>query len=213
MREAIDVVDRSLWTANVQSWVADAGILDEEVERLVLSSFAAVPRTAFVDAQYSAQAIEDVDLPIGWGQWSTRPSLLVRVLGLINLHKRMRVLELGFGSGFLCAVMSYAGAQVFGIEQLALLAQKSRRLLDTLGHHGVVVRHGEGKRGWAESAPFNAIISSYSIFDERELPLEQLSATGVAVAPLVTDSGVRLALWRRKGDTFRRILLEEVEIL
>jgi hypothetical protein len=51
------------------------------------------------------------------------------------------------------------------------------------------------------------------VFDERELPLEQLSAAGIAIAPLVTDAGVRLALWRKKGDSFRRILLEEVEIL
>jgi len=113
----------------------------------------------------------------------------------------------------LCGVMSFGGAHVFGVEQLALLAQRSRKLLDALGHHGVVVRHGEGRRGWSESAPFNAIICSYSIFDERELPLEQLSSTGIAVAPLVTDDGVRLALWRRKGEIFRRIVLEEVEIL
>jgi protein-L-isoaspartate(D-aspartate) O-methyltransferase len=133
------------------------------------------------------------------------------MMGLINLNKRMRVLELGFGSGYLCAVMAAAGAQVFGVDTIGTLAQTSRRTLDALKHHGVIVRRGEGRKGWSDAAPFDAIVVSYPVLLESELPLQQLDEGGILVAPLVSAGITRLTVWTRCGDSFRRVSFEEVE--
>ena len=123
----------------------------------------------------------------------------------------MRILELGFGSGYLCAVMSAAGAQVFGVDTIGTLAQSSRKVLDSLKHHGVIVRRGEGRKGWADAAPFDAIVVSYPVLLESELPLTQLSDGGALVAPFASHGITNLAVWNRSGDTVRRIVFEEVE--
>lgn len=211
MQSANAIPDESLWTQCVEQWVADAGILDEDVERRVLESFTAVPRHHFIEPIYLHHAVKDVDLPIEEGQWLTRPSILIRMMGLINLDKRMRVLELGFGSGYLCAVMSAAGAQVFGVDTIGPLAQSSRKVLDALKHHGVIVRRGEGRKGWADAAPFDAIVVSYPVLLESELPLNQLADGGVLVAPFASHGITNLAVWTRSGDTARRVVFEEVE--
>jgi protein-L-isoaspartate(D-aspartate) O-methyltransferase len=201
------------WAARVASWVNDAGILNEDIEENVRSAFSRVPRAHFVEAEYEAQSYEDVDLPLAHGQWLTRPSILIRMMGLINLQKRMRILELGFGSGYLCAVMAAAGAQVFGLETVGTFAQSSRKHLDALGHHGVVVRRGDGKKGWPEVAPFDAIVVSYPLVNDLELPLSQLSINGILIAPVVSEHGARLTVWKRTPESYKRIVFEEVQFL
>lgn len=211
MESAKALQDEHLWAQCVDQWVCDAGILDEEVEARVRDSFTAVPRHHFIDPAYAHHSVKDVDLPIEEGQWLTRPTTLIRMMGLINLNRRMRILELGFGSGYLCAVMSAAGAQVFGVDTIGTLAQSSRRVLDSLKHHGVIVRRGEGRRGWGDASPFDAIVVSYPVLLESELPLNQLIDGGVLVAPFVSDGVTRLVLWTRCGDVNRRVVFEEIE--
>lgn len=211
MQNARAIPDGTLWAQCVEQWVCDAGILDEAVEERVKESFTAVPRYHFIEEMYLHHATKDVDLPIEEGQWLTRPSLLIRMMGLISLNKRMRILELGFGSGYLCAVMSAAGAQVFGVDTIGTLAQSSRRVLDSLKHHGVIVRRGEGRKGWADAAPFDAIVVSYPVLLESELPLNQLSDGGSLVAPFVSNGITRLVVWTRVGDRTRRVIFEEIE--
>ncbi len=211
MQHAQPLADESTWRENVHQWVNEAGILNEDVERLVSNCFCAVPRAHFVDERYRALAAQDVDIPLAHGQWLTRPSLLIRVLGLINFRRRMRILELGFGSGYLCAVMAAGGCQIFGVETVGIFAQSSRKLLDTLGHHGVVVRRGEGRKGWPEVGPFDAIVTSYGVQEEGELPLPQLALGGVLVATLLVDGAYRLTLWKRGDEGFKRVVFEAVE--
>lgn len=211
MQYAEVLQDDTLWAQCVEQWTLDAGILNEDVEQTVRESFTAVPRRFFIPQNYLHHAPKDVDIPCEEGQWLTRPSVLIRMMGLINLSKRMRILELGFGTGYLCAVMAAAGSQVFGIDAIGTLAQTSRKNLDALGHHGVIVRRGEGRKGWSEAAPFDAIVVSYPVLLESELPLSQLEDGGTLVAPFVSHGITRLMVWTRSGDTFRKVTFEEIE--
>lgn len=215
MQEARPIISSIIvdprWRDCVQRLVISAGILNEDVERTVFNSFCAIPRDGFAEGSPSSLAFKDVELPLVNGQWLTRPSVLIRMMGLINIRKRMRILELGFGSGYLCAVMATAGAQVFGVEVLSSFAQSSRKQLDNLGHHGVVVRRGEGRRGWGEVGPFDAIVASYPVSDEGELPLDQLALQGVLVAPLVSAGATRLTIWKRSDDGIRRVTFEAID--
>jgi len=211
MQEARSFTPDPRWSRSVQRFVEDAGILNEDVERTVYHAFCAVPRLAFSEGATEKHACDDIDLPLAPGAWLTRPSILVRMMGLINLRRRLRVLELGFGSGYLCTVMAAAGAQVFGVESNTSLAQGTRKQLDLLGLHGIVVRKGEGRKGWEDVSPFDAIVASYPVAGELDLPLSQLSSGGVLVAPLLCDEGTRLAMWQRLDDGMRRVLFEAVD--
>ncbi len=206
----------SAWTQLIERLVADAGILNEDVEAHVRSSFVKVDRLRFVEAAWQTRAHEDLDLPIAVdqsnnSQWLTRPSLLIRMVGLINLQRRMRILVAGSGSGYLCSVLDAAGARVFGVEQVAALAQGSRKLLDSLGHHGVVIHRGNAIRGWAEVAPFDAIIVTFPVNDDLSLPMEQLSVNGNLVVPVTSDNGAHLTVWKRTSEGYKRTVFEHVE--
>jgi protein-L-isoaspartate(D-aspartate) O-methyltransferase len=210
MQNAKSYQEDPAWTAAVSAWVLEAGILNEDVERVVSAAFAAVPRSSFLESSSHGVVYQDVDVPVAAGVVLTRPSVLIRMLGLINLRRRMRILELGVGSGYLCAVMAAAGASVFGVDSNTQSVQAARKQLDGLGYHGVVVRRGDGKKGWSEVAPFDAIVVSYPVFDEADLPLSQLADQGCLVAPLRAGECLRLTLWKRTGDVTRRIVFEEV---
>lgn len=202
----------SEWIEQVNSWVLETGILNEDIEANIRNAFSRVPRALFAEEKYGAQALQDVDLPLPHGQWLTRPSILIRMMALINLQKRMRILELGFGSGYLCAVMAAAGAQVFGLETVGSFAQSSRKHLDGLGHHGVVVRRGDGKKGWPEVGPFDAIVVSYPVTNDLDLPLSQLSVHGTLIAAVASEGVSRLTVWNRTADSYKRVVFEEVEL-
>jgi protein-L-isoaspartate(D-aspartate) O-methyltransferase len=202
----------SEWIERVSDWVLEAGILNEDVELHVKSAFARVPRDPFVEADQRRFALGDVDLPIGQGQVLHRPSLLIRMAGLINLQKRMRILVLGSGSGYLCAVLNAAGAQVFGVENVGALAQGSRKLLDSLGHHGVVIHRGDAKKGWDDAAPFDSIIVTYTLSNDLDLPLSQLRVGGSLAALVVSERGARITQWRRTEEGYKRTVFEEVRI-
>jgi protein-L-isoaspartate(D-aspartate) O-methyltransferase len=211
MENAEMKVADSEWPQRLASLVTEAGILNEDVEAHVRSAFLKVDRRCFVDSASQSRAFEDVDLPLVNDQWLTRPSLLIRMAGLINLQKRMRILVAGSGSGYLCAVLDAAGAQVFGVEQVAALAQGARKVLDALGHHGVVIHRGNALKGWAEVAPFDAILVTYPVSDDLGLPIAQLSINGSLVVPVVSERGAHLTVWKRTLESYKRTVFEEVE--
>ena len=199
------------WMALISRLVTDSAILNEDVESHIRAAFSKVDRSLFLDSQLHARAHQDVDLPLIGDQWLTRPSLLIRMASLINLEKRMKILVAGSGSGYLCAALSMAGAQVFGVEQIAALAQTSRKSLDSNGYHEVVIHRGNANKGWQEYAPFDAIIVTYPVSDDLGLPLSQLSLNGTLVVPVASDESARLTVWKRTNDSYKRTVFEEVE--
>ncbi len=212
MAQAAAQNGNSEWVERVSEWVVEAGILNEDVEAHVRTAFAKVSREPFVEQEQRRFALGDIDLPIAHGQVLYRPSLLIRISGLINLQKRMRILVLGSGSGYLCAVLDAAGAQVFGVENVGALAQGSRKLLDSLGHHGVVIQRGDASKGWDEAAPFDAILVTYPLSNDLDLPLAQLRVGGSLVALVLSEAGARVTLWRRTEESYKRTVFEEVHV-
>lgn len=184
--------------------VDGAGIGDSERLPLI-RAFATVPREVFLESALSSRAFEDHALPIGFGQTISKPSTVARMLASLELRPGERVLEIGAGSGYVLALLSAIGVEAFGVEKLPQLARLARRRLDALGLQRVVLRSGDGKRGWPDLAPFDAIIVS-AAFEAVPQPLfDQLVLGGRIVAPIIvpdaTDQRLphRLSRWQKTG--------------
>ncbi len=186
------------WLRFAQNIVDKADVLDEETAGTLVNAFASVPRDQFVAGAFNLRATEDISLPIGFSQTISKPSTVARMLGLIGLHPGMKVLEIGCGSGYCSAVMAAAGAHVFAVEYVGLLAQQTRRRLDAMNFQNILIRRGDGRRGWTEHAPYDAIVVSAAFeIIESEL-VSQLAPGGRMVAPVGNTSAQVLTMWEVK---------------
>ncbi len=153
----------------------------------VLSALERVPREKFVPASFADQAYENIALPIGHGQTISQPLVVAFMTEKLEVGERMKVLEIGTGSGYQAAVLAPLCRRLYTVErQRALLREAEKRFAD-LGLNNVVTRYGDGSKGWPEQAPFDRIIVTAAAPDVPPLLFEQLAVGGLMVLPLGFD--------------------------
>jgi protein-L-isoaspartate(D-aspartate) O-methyltransferase len=150
----------------------------------ILSAFAEVPREAFVPPELTERAYEDTALPIGLGQTISQPSMIALMLQALECSPRHRVLEVGAGSGYVLALLSQLGCEVFGVERHAELAARAPETLRAIGVTDVVVEAGDGTRGLPAHAPFDRILVSAGAAAIPEALLAELAEGGRLVMPV-----------------------------
>jgi protein-L-isoaspartate(D-aspartate) O-methyltransferase len=137
-----------------------------------------IPREQFLEKNFARRAYEDSALPIGSGQTISQPFTVAYMTQALHLQPGEKVLEIGTGSGYQAAVLEEMGCKVFTIERHLPLLQNARKRFDALGYHDIISRSGDGSRGWAEYAPFDAIIVTAGAPDVPETLTKQLNPNG-----------------------------------
>ncbi len=169
-------------------------------DRRVLDVMSQLPRHLFIDEALASRAYENTALPIGHGQTISQPYIVARMTeALIEAKLPRRVLEIGTGSGYQCAVLAQLVEQVYTIERIDELLRNARRRFRKLGLANVRSKHDDGRLGWPEEAPFDAIILTAAGIRLEHALLEQLAPDGCLVAP-VGPSGRQTLLRLRAGD-------------
>ena len=179
------------------------GIRDERV----LNAIRTVPRHLFVDEALAARAYEDNALPIGHGQTISQPWVVARmteaVLEGLPPHGAgdapPRVLEVGTGSGYQAAILAALGLEVFTVERIGELLRTARKRFRTLGLH-VRSKHDDGRVGWAEHGPFDAIVVTAAAPALVDALSAQLAPGGTLVAPVGSAQGQSLLRLRRTAQ-------------
>lgn len=164
----------------VERQIRQRGITDARV----LAALDEVPRHLFVPEAYRREAYEDKPLPLGWGQTIYQPYLVALTTSLLALDGDDTVLEIGTGSGYHTAVLSQLARRVYSIEIVEPIAKAARERLLRLGFDNVEVRIGDGYQGWAEHAPYDAIILTAAPPAIPKPLLQQLKVGGRMVAPV-----------------------------
>ena len=166
----------------VENQLARRGISDERV----LAAMGGVPREAFIGPDLRTEAYEDCPLPIGEGQTISQPFIVALMIEAAELKPGDRVLEVGAGCGYAAAVMGRIAARVFGIERHPALGAAAQEVLAKLGIVNVSIIVGDGTKGLAEEAPFDAIIVSAGGPEVPPALKAQLSVGGRLVIPVGT---------------------------
>jgi len=167
----------------VERSIAARGVRDE----LVLDAMRKVPRELFLPKNLREFAYEDSPLPIAGEQTISQPYIVAFMAEALMLTGGEKVLEVGAGSGYAAAVLSEIAANVYTVERLGPLADKAAATLADLGYHNVHVLHGDGTRGWAENAPYDAIVVAAGGPQVPESLKEQLKTGGRLVIPVGAD--------------------------
>ncbi len=172
------------------------GIKDEQV----LEAINAVPRHFFLDKAFEELAYEDKAMQIGEGQTISQPFTVAFQTELLKVSKRMKVLEIGTGSGFQAAVLSVLGARVYSIERHETLFLKARDMLDALEMTNVRLFFNDGTRGLGEFAPFDRIIVTCAAEKVPEVLLSQLSSEGIMVIPVGENNAQKMLRIQKTTD-------------
>lgn len=149
----------------------------------VLSAIEKTPRHLFVPENFQEEAYENTALPIESGQTISQPAVVAMMTGAIVGDKRLRVLEIGTGSGYQTAVLAQLFRRVYTIERHGNLLKTAQARFDKLGLHNVTTRLGDGTQGWPEQAPFDRILVTAGATEIPEVLLDQLRIGGVLVIP------------------------------
>jgi protein-L-isoaspartate(D-aspartate) O-methyltransferase len=177
-------------------------------DQRVLAALGAVPRHRLLPEALRERAYADLALPIGAGQTIAAPSVVAAMTEALELRGEESVLEVGTGSGYQAAVLARLAARVVSIERLPRLAADARRALDTLGVTNVLVHLGDGSKGRAADAPFDAIVVTAGGPEVPQPLLQQLAPAGRLVGPFGAREEQALVRMRRTGpDSFEREVL------
>ena len=150
----------------------------------ILDAFLAVPREHFVNREYQHLAYGDHPLPIEAGQTISQPYIVALMIEAAGIKAGDKVLEVGAGSGYAAAVISRIADRVVAIERQHDLVAVAEERLKRLGYDNVRIVEGDGTKGCADEAPFEAILAAASGSHVPEALLAQLAPGGCIVMPL-----------------------------
>ena len=164
----------------------------------VLQVMRNTPRHLFVPPALSTMAYDDYPLPIGEEQTISQPYIVALMTDLLKLKGNEKILEIGTGSGYQAAVLSQLVDSVYTIEIVESLANNAKTRLDNLNYNNVVVKHGDGYKGWPSLAPFDAIIVTAAPEQVPQTLIDQLKVGGCIAIP-VGDKWQELQLITKTG--------------
>ena len=150
----------------------------------VLRAIERVPRELFVDDAFTDHAYQDIALPIECGQTISQPYVVAFMTEKLELDDRHKVLEIGTGSGYQAAVLSYLCRRVYSVERWRELQKLADHRLVDLGITNVTTIIGDGWLGWPPQAPFDRIIVTAAALDAPAALLDQLKEGGRMIIPL-----------------------------
>lgn len=153
----------------------------------VLDALLKVPRHKFVPPSYRHLAYQNRPLPIGQDQTISQPFIVGYMTEAAEVGSGEKVLEIGTGSGYQAAVLAELAKKVYTIEIIPELADSARTLLREMGYKNVMVKTGNGYAGWAEHAPFDAIVVTAAPDEVPQALVAQLAVRGKMVVPVGTN--------------------------
>lgn len=157
-----------------------AGVADTAV----LAAIERTPREEFVPEAFADQAYENTTLPIGHGQTLSAPDVVARMTQALNADRRMKVLEVGTGSGYQTAVLARLARRVYTVERYRELLAIAQERWNALRLHNITAQPGDGWQGWAQQAPFPRIIVTAAAPETPGRLVDQLAENGVLVTPV-----------------------------
>ena len=145
-------------------------------------------------------------LPIGRGQTISQPFVVAIMTQALKITDRDKVLEIGTGCGYQCAILAKLCRRVYTIERHKPLLKEAEKRFEALRLRNVTAIAADGIKGWpkingVDQAPFDKIIVTACA---REKPpqalLSQLKPGGMMVIPVAIDGSQVLRLYKKESD-------------
>lgn len=174
-----------------------AGVTDDRIIDVMES----IPREMFVPEALRRNAYDDSALPIGHHQTVSQPSVVARMTQALEVGDRMKVLEIGTGSGYQAVILSKFCRRLYTVERHRPLLQQAEARFHELRIHNITTWCGDGSHGWPDQAPFDRIMVTAAAIDVPPVLVAQLKEGGIMVVPVGhSDRDQRLIRVVKHGD-------------
>lgn len=180
----------------------------------VLKAIANTPRELFLPEALQHKAYQNTALPIGQGQTISQPYIVAKMTEfLVNSPTPVRkVLEIGTGSGYQCAILAQLFDEVYSVERIKSLQFQAKRRMQKLDLHNIKMKHGDGWEGWSNKGPYDAIIVTAAASSLPQALLTQIASGGQLVIPVGTEQQ-QLKVYHRQDDAISEQLIEQVRFV
>ncbi len=181
--------------------------------REVIAAINTVPRHLFIPESYRDQAYYDTALGIGEGQTISQPFIVALMTQALLGDREVplpRVLEIGTGSAYQAAVLSYVVQEVYSIERVKVLYDRAIGILQQLNIRNVKLKFGDGYLGWEQYSPYDGIIVTAAANAVPTALLSQLADGGRMVIPISEGFSQALRVITRMGNSYDEQDIERV---
>ena len=166
----------------------------------VLSAIEKIPREKFISEAYRNQAYENIALPIENNQTISQPYVVARMTALLDVKSNHKVLEIGTGSGYQCAVLSILSRRVYTIERIKNLHESSKNIFEKLKLTNIVSKYDDGNNGWVEQIPFDRIIFTAASKKINNEIFSHIKNEGIIVCPIVKNDKQILVKYTKQNN-------------
>lgn len=184
----------------------------------VINALCAVDREKFVPAGFAQHLAYDIKaLPMVESQYISSPLTVAQMTEYLAPNGGDSVLEIGCGSGYQAMVLSHLFRRVFSIERIEKLLSQARERFQLLQSHNIFTKLDDGQKGWAEYAPFDAILFSACAKTIPQAIINQLQDEGVIVAPMLESNKQIVKRFRKhngmldEGESLGECLFVDVQ--
>ncbi|NNM22266.1 MAG: protein-L-isoaspartate(D-aspartate) O-methyltransferase [Flavobacteriaceae bacterium] len=174
------------------------------VNKAVLEAINRIPRHWFMDSGFLDHAYVDKAFPIAADQTISQPYTVARQTELLEVEKGDKVLEIGTGSGYQCAVLLEMGCKVYTIERQNELFKKTSLFLPKIGYRPKKMVFGDGYKGLPEFAPYDGIVVTAGAPLVPKPLLAQLKVGGSLVIPVGEKIQVMTVYTRTSSTDFQK---------
>jgi len=159
----------------------------------IVDAFSEIGRIEFVRPEFEREAEADVPLPIGFGQTISQPLTVAFMFELLNPESGQNILDIGSGSGWTTALLSYivgSKGKVTALEVIPELCKWGEGNAEKFKFvsNGIANFHcGDGGKGFPDNAPYDRILVSAMVQEASEELKSQLKIGGKMVIPIHND--------------------------
>jgi protein-L-isoaspartate(D-aspartate) O-methyltransferase len=157
---------------------------------LIIEAFKNIERGDFLPNEIKNSAQENEALPIGYNQTISQPLTVAFMLEKLDPKPSHKILDIGSGSGFSAALLSYIVGQngkVIAIERIPELKNFGEKNVSKYGFVEKGIAEfvcADGSKGYQKEAPYDRILVSavsLKVFPQWK---DQLKVKGKIVCPL-----------------------------
>ena len=179
----------------MKSMIKTIRTYDESISDRTLWALQQVPREKFIKEK--GDSYLDTPLPIGFGQTISQPYIVAYMTDKLNINPLDKVLEIGTGSGYQTAILAELTNEVYSVERIFKLSQRTQKILEKLGYEHIQLKVGDGHKGWEEKAPFDKIIVTAMA---THIPLELIKQLKDGGQMIIPYNGVLKLCTKMKDD-------------